>query len=179
MLRPQARGHYPRKGAAYAKATNQPLAPGGRTSPPYTPGGPAKRGRLVRNLATALVLAGAIAGSVWGDDDDFPFAPFRMYSTTTSPSGSVRTPHFEGATASGTKLRIDTEELGLRTAEVLGQMERFRRDPGLLGRLAQTYDPRTADSRLVELSLVQGIHSLRGGRPSGYSEEVVSVWRER
>ncbi len=123
---------------------------------------------------------GVMTSSVWGEDDHFPFAPFRMYSTTTSPSGRVTMPHFEGTTASGTKPRLETEELGLRTAEVLGQMERFRRSPVLLRRLAQTHDAgRPASSRLVELNLVQGIHTLRDGRPHGYSEEIVSVWPER
>ncbi len=91
-------------------------------------------------------------------------------------------PHFEGVTDSGIKLKLETEELGLRTAEVLGQMKRFRRAPWLLGRLAETHaaDANTPpDSRLVELSLVQGIHDLEDGRPHGYSEEIVSVWRER
>ncbi|MBA3349919.1 MAG: hypothetical protein H0T12_05120 [Actinobacteria bacterium] len=143
---------------------------------------PRRPGRLVRNLASALVFACVVTGSVWGGDDDFPFAPFRMYSTTTNPSGTVIMPHFEGVTASGTRLRVETEELGLRTAEVLGQMKRFRRAPWLLGRLAETHaaDANTPpDSRLVELSLVQGIHDLEDGRPHGYSEEIVSVWRER
>lgn len=141
---------------------------------------PTTTGRLVRNLLTAFVLAGVLTSSVWGEDDHFPFAPFRMYSTTTSPSGTVTMPHFEGTTASGKELRLETEELGLRTAEVLGQTERFRRDPALLRRLAQAHDAkRPAGSRLVELALVRGIHSLRAGRPRGYSEEIVSIWRQR
>jgi len=174
--------HHPQKGAANAGAGDQPPAPGGATSRPFTAGLPAaaSRGRLVRNLLTALVFLGVITSSVWGSDDHFPFAPFRMYSTTTSPSGTVTMPHFEGVTDSGIKLKLETEELGLRTAEVLGQMDRFRHHPALLGRLAQTHGAsESASSRLVELSLVRGIHRLKDGRPRGYSEEIVSVWRER
>lgn len=142
-------------------------------------GSPTPSGKRVRNLLTAFVFAAAVAGSIRGEDDDFPFAPFRMYSTTTSPSGSVSLPFFEGVTASGVTLRFQTQELGLRSAEVLGQMERFRRNPNLLGHLARAHDLEgEAASHLVRLRLVQEVHSLRDGRPHSRSEEIVSVWRE-
>ncbi len=183
VVRVPSTEHHPQKGAANAGAGDQPPAPGGSTSRAFTVGLPTaarRRGRLVRNLLTALVFLGVITSSVWGEDDHFPFAPFRMYSTTTSPSGTVTMPHFEAVTVSGARLELETEDLGLRSAEVLGLMDRFRREPALLRRLAQTHGATgPARSRLAELSLVQGIHSLRDGRPDGYSEEIVSVWRER
>ena len=146
---------------------------------PQPPEGPAGSGRRVRNILTVFVFALTVAGSVWGQDDHFPFAPFRMYSTTTSPAGTVKMPYFEGTTASGTKVRLETEELGLRTAEVLGQIDRFRRNPALLGHLARNRElGMERGTHLVALRLVQEVHQLKGGRPHTGWKEVVSAWPE-
>lgn len=141
---------------------------------------PTKGGRRLRNLLTVCVLAGTVAGTVWGQDDHFPFAPFRMYSTTTSPSGRVALPYFEGVTVTGATHRFETEELGLRTAEVLGLMKRFRRQPALLQRIAQAGDAHSPpNQQLVRLRLVQEVHKLDDGRLDRTYQEVVSEWRAR
>ena len=36
-----------------------------------------------------VVLGLLLAGTVWGDDDAFPFGPFRMYSTRNDPNAPV------------------------------------------------------------------------------------------
>lgn len=139
-----------------------------------------KGGRRLRNLLTVCVLAGTVAGTVWGQDDHFPFAPFRMYSTTTNPSGRVTLPYFVGVTVTGATHRFETEELGLRTAEVLGQMKRFRRNPTLLQQMARANDSDSPpDQQLVRLRLVQEVHKLKDGRLDRKYQEVVSEWRAR
>ncbi len=45
-------------------------------------------GRAVRTVATLAVAVLLTAGTVWGNDDEFPFGPFRMFSTST-PAGSA------------------------------------------------------------------------------------------
>src|SRR6201999_1644697 len=49
-----------------------------------------RRGVVTRLLAVVVGLALVIAGTVHGQDDDFPFGPFRMYSTRDDPNGAVR-----------------------------------------------------------------------------------------
>lgn len=46
-------------------------------------------GRLVRLLVSVAYLSLLLAGTAFGDDDPFPFGPFRMYSTSTPPNGDV------------------------------------------------------------------------------------------
>jgi hypothetical protein len=128
----------------------------------------------------ALVVVGValLAGSVWGDDDNFPFGPFRMYSTTNTLDDVINTVRLEGVDAEGTALTIRTQELGLRPAEVNGQVPRFRRDPTQLRYLAESYARANPDAPpLVQLTLKHGLYQLEDGKPVSYSEEVIATWR--
>jgi hypothetical protein len=134
-------------------------------------------GRRVRGLATAIVIALLLAGGLWGDDDHFPFGPMRMYSTTNAPSGRVQVIRFEGVTEDGQTVDITTGSFAMRPAEIDGQMDRFRSDPGLLRHLVTAYERISGDEiRLVELRLVIGVHTLRNRRSVSYSEDVVARW---
>ena len=136
------------------------------------------RGRNVRLAATAVVLALVLAGSVWGEDDHWPFGPFRMYSTTTRLDGRVIVPSFRALTEQGRTLELSTDDVGLRRAEVLGQLDRLRSRPELLRLLAVAHarlHPGTP--RLRSLSLVAGVHRLERGRPAGFHERVLVTWR--
>jgi hypothetical protein len=134
-------------------------------------------GRRVRGGATILVLGALLAGSVWGDDDHFPFGPFRMYSTRTDPSGTVRSPAFEARDALGTEMTLGSRAFGLRPAEVLGQYRRFRRNPHLLSHLADMYERFQPDaSPLSEITFIFNVHHLQDGRRVRTSREVVASW---
>jgi hypothetical protein len=134
--------------------------------------------RRARVTAVAVVLALVVLGSVVGDDDNWPFGPFRMYSTTTRPGGTVTLPFFEAVTEGGRKVELTTDDVGLRRAEVLGQMDRLRADPELLGDLATAHARLHPDApRLSELRLVTGVHRLEQGRSVSLDEEVVASWR--
>jgi hypothetical protein len=129
-------------------------------------------------LATVFVLGAVVAGSVWGQDDHFPFGPFRMYSTTTPASGSVFIPIFVGTASDGERLRITPSQVGLRRAEVLGQIRRIRRDPEFLRHYAEAYErlhPGTAP--VVRLDLVYEIHHLQDGSPVAFEERTIVEWR--
>ena len=54
------------------------------------------RGRMVRVAVAAVGLALLLAGTLWGQDDDFPVGPFRMYATAARPTGNVRTAELWG-----------------------------------------------------------------------------------
>ena len=135
-------------------------------------------GRRIRGAAVLVVAVALLAGTVWGDDDHFPFGPFRMYSTTNTLDDMVNTVKLEGVDASGATLEIRTQDLGLRPAEVNGQVARFRRDPSLLRHLAASYARANPDEpRLVSLTLKYGLWQLSGGEPVSYSEEDIATWR--
>jgi len=132
-------------------------------------------GRRVRLAAAALALVLVVAGSVRGEDDHFPFGPFRMFATSGRPDGVVRTPALVGV-IDGDPFRIDPQSLGLRRAELEGHLNRFR-TRGLLPALAAEYEEQTGRT-LDELRLVIVRRPLRDSRPTGQSESTIErVWR--
>lgn len=134
-------------------------------------------GRRVRLLGTSAILLLLLAGTSKGDDDHFPFGPFRMYSTTNDLNGTVNAIVFHATDEAGERLEPRAQDFGLRPAEINGQVARIRRDPSLLRHLAATYErlqPEVAP--LVELELRYGLHQLSNGRPVTYSEEEVATW---
>jgi hypothetical protein len=149
-----------------------------RRRPPYPRGVLRQNRRRACALATAAVLTAAVGGSVWGQDDHFPFGPFRMYSTTTPASGSVFIPIFVGTASDGEHLRITPSQVGLRRAEVLGRIKQIRRDPEFLRHYADAYERlHPGTSRVVELDLVYEIHHLEDGSPVTSEERTIVQWR--
>lgn len=136
--------------------------------------------RTARNArlgATALVVILLLAGTFKGDDDHFPFGPFRMYSTTNDLNGTVNAIRFRATNEAGEALEPRSQDFGLRPAEINGQVARIRRDPSLLGELAIVYERiHPGSPPLVELELRYGLHQLSNGRPIAYSEEEVATW---
>ncbi|HYH25741.1 MAG TPA: hypothetical protein VD834_10370 [Blastococcus sp.] len=125
-------------------------------------------GRLRRLAAAAVVLALLLAGTLWGDDDEFPFGPFRMYSTRADPNAAVVSTRTVGLTATGEEIRLSGGEVGLRRAEFEGQLPRVSDDPGLLGLLADAYaDAHPGAPELVAVQVVQRRFELVDGRQTG------------
>ena len=136
-----------------------------------------RRGRLARSVATAVVALLLLAGTFKGDDDHFPFGPFRMYSTTNELDGTVNAIRFEARNAAGEFLEPRAQDFGLRPAEINGQVARIRRDPSLLAHLATAYERIHPDrAPLEEIQVKYGLHQLSNGRPVSYSEQEVATW---
>ncbi|MGH2730970.1 MAG: hypothetical protein ACRDJI_10245 [Actinomycetota bacterium] len=133
-------------------------------------------GRRVRALATAAALVLLVAGTAWGDDDHFPFGPFRMYSTTSKLDGEVRAVQLEGVDASGETFAIPFRDVGLRRSEVEGQLPSFISDPTRLRYLADAYDHFGPGPHLVEVHLMLGVHDLEDGRPVLFHKELLATW---
>ena len=129
-------------------------------------------------MAAVIVVLGAVlAGTIWGDDDHFPFGPFRMYSTTNSLDDVVNTVKLEAEDETGATIEIRTQDLGLRPAEVNGQVGRVREDPSLLQHLMDSYERANPDRpALVGLTLKYGLWQLENGMPVSYTEEEVATW---
>jgi hypothetical protein len=95
----------------------------------------------------AVALVVVLAGTVHGQDDDFPVGPFRMYATAARPTGTVRVAELIGVRSDGERVVLQAHDVGLRRAELEGQLPRFRKDPELLAALAT---PAYVEIRLEE-----------------------------
>jgi hypothetical protein len=136
-------------------------------------------GRTRRCLVTAALLALLLAGSLWGEDDDFPFGPFSMYAGRASPDGEVNSTRGVGLTAAGEEVPLSGGEVGLRRAEFEGQLPRLEEHPELLGLLAESFatdHPGAPD--LVSVRVVQRRFELRQGAQTGaYTDTVLADYR--
>jgi len=128
---------------------------------------------------TLLLAALTLAGTLVGQDDDFPFGPFRMYSTRDDPNGTVVSTRVEAVDAAGRVRTVDERSTGLKRAEVEGQVQRFRADPALLGALSRAHDRlRPDEAPYAEVRIVELRYVLRDSRPTGeQTEQVVASWR--
>jgi hypothetical protein len=132
--------------------------------------------RRVRLAATAVVLALLLGGTVWGTDSDFPFGPFRMYSTRADPDRPVVSTSVVGRTADGDEVRLSGGEVGLRRAEFEGQLPRLVEEPELLALLAESYAVQHPQAEpLVEVQVVQRRYELEDGRRTGEVSDSVLV----
>ncbi len=133
-------------------------------------------GRAIRLAASALVLLLLLAGTVWGDDDTFPFGPFRMYSTRADPNQPVVSTRVVGLTAAGEEVRLSGGEVGLRRAEFEGQLPRIEENPEMLGLLADAYARHhPAAPELVEVQVIQRRFELDDGAPTGNHSDRVLI----
>lgn len=137
------------------------------------------QGIAVRLLATAVAGALLLAGTIWGDDDHFPFGPFRMYSTTADPDAPTRDTRLEATDAEGRIVTLTEANSGLRRAELEGQLPRLQAEPQLLAAVAAGYAARNPDAPpLREIRVVIRWHDVKRFRPTGtWTDEVVVSWR--
>jgi hypothetical protein len=135
-----------------------------------------RSGRRVRLAAGAVVLALLLGGTLWGADSEFPFGPFRMYSTRADPDQPVVSTSVVGVTADGDELRMSGGETGLRRAEFEGQLPRLVEQPDLLALLAETYaEAHPGAERLVAVRVLQRRYELQDGRRTGAWSDSVLV----
>ncbi|MCW2621090.1 MAG: hypothetical protein JWL64_692 [Frankiales bacterium] len=135
-------------------------------------------GRRVRVGATGAVVLLLLAGTFVGQDDDFPFGPFRMYSTRDDPDGTVQATRFEAVDSTGRTFAVPDLATGLRRAELEGQAARFVADPALLSKVSEAHDrlhPDEPPYRTLRV-LVSHVH-LRDSRPTGVTDDdVLATW---
>jgi hypothetical protein len=121
-----------------------------------------------------VILALLLGGTVWGDDSEFPFGPFRMYSTRNDPDAPVISTRVVGRTAAGEEIRLSGGEVGLRRAEFEGQVDRLRENPSLLASLAEVYAERHPGAAVLEtVQVVQRRYELTDGLRTGDHTDVV------
>ncbi|MFF4778954.1 hypothetical protein [Microtetraspora fusca] len=137
------------------------------------------RAKGVRLMAAVVGVALLCVGTFWGDDDAFPFGPFRMYSTSTPPNGNIHVMALEARMPDGSwrEVPLDAPVVGVNRAEVEGQVPRFQADPALVGKLVEAHDRlRPAEPRWTGARLVMRYLKLRDRRFVGTEERVVAQW---
>ncbi|GAA2261583.1 hypothetical protein GCM10009853_013340 [Glycomyces scopariae] len=139
-----------------------------------------RAGKLVRVAAAALMVLALMATSVWGEDDFFPFAPFKMYSRGADPDGWVKSTNVFLIDAEGARIAVDDDDTGFRRAELEGQLPRFREDPDLLAHIAEAYEAaHPGDPEIVAAEIITRRYELVDGERTGEeTEETVAVWTE-
>jgi len=137
------------------------------------------RGRLIRLLVTVVGAGLLLAGTFWGEDDHFPFGPFKMYASAVDPDAPTIDTRLEATDAAGATVLLTERNTGIRRAEVEGQIDRFRAEPELLQVAADAYARRNPDAPpLAEVRIVIRWHEVRDFTPTGeWEEEVVATWR--
>jgi hypothetical protein len=137
------------------------------------------RARAVRVAVTALGLVLVLAGTLWGLDDDFPFGPFRMYSTAPGPDEDAPDTRVEGVDAAGRTIVLTEQNSGIRRAEIEGQQQQYVREPSRLREVATAYAQHSPGAApLVEVRIVIHWVGVEDSRPTGTStDEVLTSWR--
>jgi hypothetical protein len=137
-----------------------------------------RRGRAVRVAVAALGTALLLAGTLWGGDDDFPFGPFRMYSTAPDPDADAPDTRVEGVDTTGRTVELTETNSGLRRAEIEGQQQEYVDNPSRLRQVAIAYAARTPGAApLKEVRIVIRWVGIEHARPTGTShDQVIAQW---
>jgi len=135
------------------------------------------RQRSARLIAAVAVVVTLAAGTAWGDDKHFPFGPFRMFSVRNDPNGTIKVIRIRGTSVDGRVLEIPPAAVGLRLAEIEGQLSRFVEASRLAGLLVEGYRTTGGHPPLRELRITRVVHQLKEGRRVSSIEKTLGVWR--
>jgi hypothetical protein len=137
------------------------------------------RGRAGRVLVTLVGGILLLAGTAWGQDDHFPFGPFRMYAGYNPPDEPAPDTRVEGVDRTGAVIVLNELNSGIRRAEIEGQQPRYVAEPTLLRQVAAAYADRNPGAPgLVEVRIVTRWHGIRDSRPTGtHTDELIVSWR--
>lgn len=133
--------------------------------------------RRLRVVATLIVPMALLAGSVGGEDDHFPFGPFRMYAVTTKPTGKTSSLKLEGVIGDAERRVLRIAEVGMRRAELQTQLVFYGEE--ILPHLASGYRRLHPDGPAVqELRIVYLTYRLEGGTTVGDPTlRTALIWR--
>lgn len=136
-----------------------------------------RRGRRWRIAVTILLVGSTFAGTAWGLDDDFPFAPFRMYARSRNLDSPVNDTWAWAIDVEGRDFRLSQAKTGIRRAEVEGQLGRFQEDPSRMEVLVEAFEALNPHApRIVRVEIRTRRIEMSGGVPTG--DEHVNVRAE-
>lgn len=138
-----------------------------------------RRGLVVRLVVTLLAGGLLLAGTFWGEDDHFPFGPFKMYAGAADPDAATIDTRVEATDVHGDTVLLTERNTGIRRAEIEGQLDRFGESPDLLAAVGDAYADRNPDAPpLRDIRIVIRWHEVRDFQPTGaWDEEVVAQWQ--
>ncbi len=137
-------------------------------------------GMSVRLLVPVVVALLLVLGTWKGQDDNFPFGPFRMYSTKQELDGEVRSLQLWGLRHCGGWTNLDIEEnFALRRADLEGQLGKLAVKPTvLLAELEPTYQRlHPGGFPFAALELRDRIYDLEDGKPISERFRILGTWR--
>jgi hypothetical protein len=139
-----------------------------------------RRGRAARVVVTVIGAVLLLAGTLWGVDDDFPFGPFRMYSTAPGPNEDAPDTRVEGVDTTGRTVVLTEANSGLRRAEIEGQQQEYVDNPARLQQVALAYADRSPGAApLKTVRIVVHWVGIEHSRPTGTShDQVIASWSE-
>ncbi|GIE53450.1 hypothetical protein Ani05nite_69840 [Amorphoplanes nipponensis] len=119
-----------------------------------------------------------LLGTFWGQDDDFPFGPFRMYATAPDPDADAPDTRVEGVDSTGRTVVLTEANSGLRRAEIEGQQQTYVDDPARLRQLATAYAEKSPGAEpLRTVRIVIRWEGIEHSRPTGASrDEIIATW---
>jgi hypothetical protein len=139
-----------------------------------------RAGLAWRSVVAVTFLALLLLGTLQGNDDRWPFAPMSQYAFAVHLDGEIRSTAIEAVTTKGvrTVVPLSPGGVGLRRAEVEGQLPRFVADPALLEAVAAAYARRhPGRPRYARLELHQSVSRLVAGVVVGAPQDVVlAAW---
>jgi hypothetical protein len=135
-----------------------------------------ERGRAIRVAITAIGVALLLAGTLWGVDDDFPFGPFRMYSTAPGANDDAPDTRVEGVDTTGRVVVLTEANSGLRRAEIEGQQQEYVDHPARLQQVALAYEDKSPSAApLKTVRIVIHWVEIDDSRVTGRSHDQVIV----
>jgi hypothetical protein len=137
------------------------------------------QGRMWRLVATLVAGGLLLAGTISGDDDHFPFGPFKMYAGAAGAHQPTIDTRLEAIDEHGNTVLLTERNTGIRRAEIEGQLGRIEQEPELLQVAAEAYERRNPHApQLNEIRIVIRWHETRDFRPTGeWTDEVVATWQ--
>lgn len=137
------------------------------------------RAKAVRVLVTLIAGVLLVLGTFWGEDDHFPFGPFKMFASAEEADSPTVDTRLEATDAEGRTVLLTVRNTGIRRAEIEGQRDQIVQTPKLLQATVDAYHRRNpAAPPLQEVRVVIRWHEVRDFQPTGeWEDEVVATWQ--
>jgi hypothetical protein len=110
--------------------------------PPRVSSDLGSRGRVIRLVVLAAAAALLLYGTVAGNDDNFPFGPFKMYALYFPPNAVISSTTVEAHTADGHTVVVTQADTGVSHADFELELGSYEANPQRLGALAATFHRR-------------------------------------
>jgi hypothetical protein len=143
---------------------------------------PITLGRLARGWRLALLLTLAVlffAGTTIGTDAWWPFGPWRMFATSTAPTGSVAVLKIEIQKAGDPTWQpasLTPTSVGLNRAEIEGRIPQMTANPAMLASLIHSHaELRPKEPGWQAIRVVRSETLIANGAPTGQTRDTTLI----